>query len=208
MIDERSFMENLTRTAEHVVRINQRRSSLSNTLALLLSAPTSFVLEIGCGHGHFLTAYAAAYPAKLCVGVDISLDRIERGMRKRNRAKLANLHFLHADARDFLDALPASASFSTIFILFPDPWPKRRHHKNRIMQPEFLAMAAKRAGRGTRLHFRTDYEPYFRDTEKMIEQHHDWKIVAEPWPFEQLTVFQSRAAAHHSLSAICQAPAP
>ena len=157
--------------------------------------------EVGCGHGHFLTAYAGKHPEELCVGVDITRDRIDRGIRKRDRAKLPNLHFIHGDARDFLDSLPISARLSAIYILFPDPWPKRRHHKNRIMQPEFLRAVAKRSGQGTRLHFRTDHEDYFRDTQATINEHTDWEIVAEPWPFEHLTVFQSRAASHHSLTA-------
>ena len=194
-------MENQIRTAEHVARIIQRRSILSDQVAKLVPPKSSFVWEIGCGHGHFLAAYAAAHPTDLCIGVDISFDRIERGLRKRNRAQLGNLHFVHADALDFLDALPAGATFSAIFILFPDPWPKRRHHKNRILQPEFLTAAAKRAGQGTRLHFRTDHAPYFGDSELIIRQHPDWQIVSEPWPFEQETVFQSRATSHHSLTA-------
>ena len=194
-------MENPIRTAEHIARITQRRSNLSELIARSVPSQTPFVWEIGCGHGHFLAAYAAAHPAEVCVGVDISKDRIDRGLRKRNRAKLDNLQFIQADARDFLDALPAGATFSAVYILFPDPWPKRRHHKNRIMQPEFLAAAARRAGQGTRLHFRTDYEPYFRDSERIIHQQADWQIVDEPWPFEQLTVFQSRAASHFSFTA-------
>lgn len=129
------------------------------------------------------------------------MDRIERGNRKRTRAKLDHLHFIHADARDFLEALPRGVTFAAVYILFPDPWPKRRHHKNRIMQPEFLTAVAKRAGEDTRLHFRTDHEPYFRDAETAVHAHPDWEIVAEPWPFEYVTVFQSRADSHHSFTA-------
>ena len=62
-------------------------------------------------------------------------------------------------------------------------------------------MVAKVAGQGARLCFRTDYEPYFRETESVIASHPDWDIAAEPWPFEQVTVFQSRAAQHFSLIA-------
>jgi tRNA (guanine-N7-)-methyltransferase len=198
-------MENQIRTAEHVARIIKRRSTLIDLVAQLVPPESSFVWEIGCGHGHFLAAYAAAHPTDLCIGVDISLDRIERGIRKRNRAQLGNLHFVHAEALDFLEALPTDATFSSIFILFPDPWPKRRHHKNRILQPEFLAAAAKRAGQGTRLYFRTDYEPYFRDADATIRDHPDWELTSEPWPFEQVTVFQSRAISHHSFVARHQA---
>ena len=194
-------MENPIRTAEHLERISLRRNKLSEQLNSLIPDRSSLVWEVGCGHGHFLAAYAASHPDRLCIGVDITHDRIERGIRKRNRAKLTNLHFIHAEALDFLGALPSGVTFSAIYILFPDPWPKRRHHKNRILQQDFLTTVAQRAGRGARLHFRTDHEPYFRESERIIAGHPDWQIVAEPWPFEQLTVFQSLAAQHHSLSA-------
>jgi tRNA (guanine-N7-)-methyltransferase len=194
-------MENPVRTAEHLARIKQRRSDLQDKITAMLPRGAIFVCEIGCGHGHFLTAYASAHPTRLCVGVDISGERIGRALRKRDRAKLANLYFIQADAGDFLDALPPKITLSDLYILFPDPWPKRRHHKNRLLQPEFLHVVAQRAGRGARLYFRTDYEPYFRDTESLITRHPNWEIVAEPWPFEHVTVFQSRAAQHSSLIA-------
>lgn len=197
-------MDNPIRTAAHIARVTQRRHSLKESLDSLFPRPISIVWEVGCGHGHFLTAFAAAHPEAVCVGVDISVDRIRRATRKRDRAKLANLHFINSEARDFLDSLPEGVTFSTIYVLFPDPWPKRRHHKNRIMQPGFLSVVAARSTPETRLHFRTDYEPYFRDAELVVREHPAWKIVTEPWPFEQETVFQSRAPTHHSLSAVCR----
>ena len=82
------------------------------------------MLEIGAGHGHFLTAYAAAHPERTCVGLDIIAERVERANRKKNRARLDNLHFLHASAEDFLASLPENVRFADVFVLFPDPWPK------------------------------------------------------------------------------------
>lgn len=199
-------MENPLRTAEHVARITQRRSDLSTTLADLIPPSVPFVWEVGCGHGHFLAAYAAAHTQTLCIGVDITQDRIERGIRKRDRAKLANLHFIHAEAGLFLDSLPKNAVFSSIFVLFPDPWPKRRHHKNRIMQTEFLSAVAARAGEGSHLYFRTDYEPYYQEARGTVAEHPAWEVISAPWPFEQETVFQSRAISHHSLVARRQKP--
>ena len=196
-----TLMENPLRTAEHLARINQRRSDLQYKLTAIVPPVGTFVCEIGCGHGHFLAAYAAAHPDRLCIGLDISGERIDRAVRKRDRAKLSNLHFIQAESGVFLDALPQKTTFSDLFVLFPDPWPKRRHQKNRLMQPEFLDMVAKLAGQGARLHFRTDYEPYFRDTESLIASHPHWEIIAESWPFEHVTVFQSRAAHHFSLIA-------
>ena len=201
-------MENPLRTAEHIARINKRRSDLQNKIADLVPATAKVVCEFGCGHGHFLAAYAAAHPNQLCVGLDISAERIARAVRKRDRAKLANLHFIHAEAGDFLDALPPKVTFSDIYILFPDPWPKRRHHKNRLLQPDFLHAVAGRAGKGARLCFRTDFEPYFREAEALFDRHPNWKHSAEAWPFEHVTVFQSRAAQHYSAVARVRSPRP
>jgi tRNA (guanine-N7-)-methyltransferase len=181
----------------------ERRDALRGALLQIIAPASQLVWEVGSGHGHFLAAYAAAHPKDCCVGVDIASDRIARADRKRERAKLPNLHFVRADADDFLAVMPETARFTAIFILFPDPWPKRRHGKNRIMKPEFLTAAAAAAERGTRLFFRTDYEPYFREATGVVRAHADWE-ESDPaaWPFEEPTVFQRRAQRHFSLVAI------
>ena len=106
-----------------------RLAALRAALAVALRAPRArFVFEIGCGNGHFLNAYAAAHPDQLCLGVDLRQERIAKALRKRDRAGLRNLHFLRCEAHDFLRELPANAQLLDIYILFPDPWPKKRHH--------------------------------------------------------------------------------
>ena len=189
-------------SAEHQKRLQQRRNDLTGQFARILPAGGPIVLEIGCGHGHFLAAYAAAHPNEICIGVDIELARIRRAEKKKERAGSANLHFLRADGRDFLATMPAGACISTAYVLFPDPWPKRRHHKNRLLEPSFLHALAQRAGQGTRLYFRTDFEPYFAEAAAAIEAHPLWKRLPErPWPFEEPTVFQQKAISHHSFVA-------
>jgi tRNA (guanine-N7-)-methyltransferase len=185
----------------YLATLANRRQELSDAFARILPARTEFVWELGAGHGHFLTAYAAAHPEKLCIGVDIVGERVDRAVRKRDRAQLPNLHFLRAEARLFLDTLPAGAAASDVFILFPDPWPKLRHQKHRIMQPAFLHTLAGRAAPDCRLFFRTDHTPYFEEAEAAIADHPAWQRVEEAWPFEFETVFQSRAAKFHSLIA-------
>ncbi len=190
------------RQKEHVSHIAERREELRIAVAKIVKATSRFVWEVGCGHGHFLAAYAKAHPDETCVGVDIMSDRITRAERKRARASLVNLHFVRADADDFLAVMAERARFTRIFILFPDPWPKRRHHKNRVVKPEFLNIAGARAQKGASLFFRTDHEPYFRDVAAMMKAHPDWSEPAEaPWPFEEPTVFQKRASGHFSLVA-------
>jgi tRNA (guanine-N7-)-methyltransferase len=183
--------------------IASRRVELRAQLAPRLTGVRTLTLEIGCGHGHFLTAYAAAHPDRRCLGLDIANDRIARALRKRDRARLANLDFVHADADDLLSALPEEISLSQVFVLFPDPWPKRRHHKNRLMQPEFLSRLAARCAPNAGLYFRTDYAPYFAEACSVVHEHYDWSLKADtPWPFEHVTVFQARAEAHESLVAL------
>jgi tRNA (guanine-N7-)-methyltransferase len=180
-----------------------RREALREELARWIPPSGSFVWEVGSGHGHFLTAYAAANPDLTCLGIDLVSDRVGRALRKRDRAGLQRLHFLRGDARLFLEALPEGASLSRIFILFPDPWPKLRHHKHRIIQPAFLTQVAARAAAGCELHFRTDFEPYFTDACATLRASPAWEIPEPqpPWPFEHATVFQNRADQHHSVTA-------
>src|SRR5580704_10868609 len=186
----------------HLALIAQRRADLCAVLARVLPPAARLVGELGSGHGHFLTAYAAAHPGELCLGIDLIGERIARATRKRDRAKLPNLHFFQADAHDFLAALPVGSTFSAIVMLFSDPWPKRRHHKNRLLQPAFLDALAARAGQGTRLYVRTDHRGYFAHAKTVLSAHPAWRIdPVAPWIFETETVFQARAPAYHSLVA-------
>jgi tRNA (guanine-N7-)-methyltransferase len=190
------------RLNEHTAIISARREVLRDTLARIIEPSVRFVWEVGSGHGHFLTAYAAAHAHETCVGIDIASERVVRAELKRQRSGLEHLHFVRADAEDFLASMPQSARFTSVFILFPDPWPKRRHHKNRIMTHEFLAAVAARSAKGARLFFRTDHEPYFRGAALVLREHANW-IVEESaaLPFEEPTVFQKRAAHYFTLVA-------
>lgn len=190
-------------SSDYLARMAGRRDALRKELAAIFSSKARFVWEVGCGHGHFLTAYAEAHPDQLCVGVDMIIERIRRGDRKRDRARLANLHFVRSEARLFLEEVPEGARISSLYVLFPDPWPKKRHHKHRIMQPEFLHDAAQKTEYGGRLYFRTDYVPYFDDVEELLLTHPDWELLpkGEPWPFELETVFQKKAEGYQSLVA-------
>lgn len=181
--------------------MRQRRELLLLTLEAILPASGPVTLELGCGHGHFLTAYATANPSKVCIGIDIVRDRIERALRKRTRAQLKNLHFIHTEGNMFLDIVPDSTRFSELFILFPDPWPKSRHHKNRIIQPSFLSAAAHKMSHDGLLCFRTDHQAYFEHALLQVSNHPEWTPTSEAWPFEFTTVFQSRASQYHSLTA-------
>ncbi len=190
-------------TPEFAEHLASRLAALRAELAAMLSQPRTIVLEIGCGHGHFLERYATEFPEKFCVGVDFSGDRINRAQRKAHRAGLANCQFVRAEAREFLACLPAGVTFQEIWVLFPDPWPKKRHHKNRLMQPDFLETVADRAGECTRLYFRTDHAGYFSAAEEFLPSMKTWRRADQPdWPLEHETVFQARAEGYQSLVAV------
>lgn len=196
-------MDKVTSIDRHAALLASRRAAVQTRLADILPEPAARITwEVGSGHGHFLTAYAAAHPEKLCLGVDIEINRIERAEKKRTRAKLANVHFIHSEARLFLQALPPEARIAEVFILFPDPWPKLRHHKHRILQPGFLAQLAAHATDDCVLHFRTDHHPYYVEARTALQSAPQWQLIDDaPWPFEHATVFQQRAERHDSLVA-------
>jgi tRNA (guanine-N7-)-methyltransferase len=196
-------VDNPDRTAAHLAQMDQRRRSLAEVLGGFLGKGSSIIWEIGCGHGHFLTSYAQAHPNQTCVGIDIASERIERAQRKCDRVHLSKLHFLRADAGMFLDVLPTDTRFSDIYLIFPDPWPKKRHQKHRLVQPEFLHIVAQKAEANARLFFRTDFRPYFEHATEVLVGHPEWQLAPpnSPWPFEQETVFQRRAPVFYSLTA-------
>lgn len=202
-------MDNPARTAEFIIHRDARRATLQQHLAELLAAHSRITLEIGAGHGHFLTDYATAHRDEFCLGFDLLRDRVERAQRKCNRAKLANLVFLKAEAAELIAALPAHVTLQRIFVLFPDPWPKRRHHKHRLMQTDFLHPLAAKAAARAELCFRTDDAAYFAAAKAEVLAHPDWEVSpAAPWPFERETVFQSRAPAYQSLVALRRTVSP
>lgn len=187
----------------HLALQRQRLAKLRDTLDRMLEGKAFITLEIGSGHGHYLTAYASAHPSRFCLGIDIMSDRLLRSDRKRQRAGLTNLAFIQASADDLLAALPGNVLLEDIFVLFPDPWPKRRHCKNRLIQSEFLTQLAPRCAPGARLYFRTDFIPYFEAAFQIVTAHDLWNVqTSTAWPFELATVFQSRAETFQSLIAL------
>lgn len=188
---------------EFVEHVTQRRDALRAELGALLPPTAAIVLEIGSAHGHFLVRYAGEHPQRLCVGVDMRGERVERAKRKADRAKLPNCHFIRAEARELIECLPPGITFAEVWVLFPDPWPKKRHHKNRLLQPEFFEFLAQRTAPGARLYFRTDYAEYFHEVAAFLGTLKTWQPdPSAPWAMEHETVFQARAPSYQSLVAI------
>lgn len=185
---------------QHLEWVKLRQNELESKLAALFPEPVDLTLEIGCGHGHWLADFAVAFPKKQCLGVDIIGDRIDRAERKVRRAGTTNATFLRGEAFEVLDLMPEHVRLTEVFILFPDPWPKKRHWKNRLFSAKFLTELAKRCSSGVRCHFRTDHDPYFEWAEEVITEQQLWGRDLEfSWPFERETVFQNRADSYQSL---------
>ena len=177
-----------------------RVAKLQVALRELLATSPHFTFEIGCGHGHWLTAYAQKFPEKFCLGIDLITTRVERSVRKQTIGQINNVHFLKAEATELLDALSPEHQLNEIFILYPDPWPKTKHHKNRFINQENLARLAKHAPNGATLHFRTDDLDYYQWTLEHLKQNPDWKLLeTEAWPFERTTFFEERMKAKRDL---------
>jgi tRNA (guanine-N7-)-methyltransferase len=123
-------------------------------------------LEIGFGNGDNLLALATAHAAEHFIGVEVHPPGVGQLLRQAAAAGLNNLKVIQHDAVEVLRAQIAPDSLHAILILFPDPWHKKRHHKRRLINPEFAALAASRLRCGGTLQLATDWEPY---AEAMLE---------------------------------------
>ncbi len=117
-------------------------------------------LEIGFGNGSHLIARAAAEPERNFLGVEVHRPGVGHLLLAAGAAGVANLRVICHDAVDVLREQIPPAALDEIEILFPDPWPKKRHHKRRMIQLPFVELAASRLVSGGRLHLATDWEPY------------------------------------------------
>ena len=186
----------------HKKRVEARKGRLKSELETVLVERARIHLEIGCGHGHWLADYAASRAGDFFVGIDLIGDRIDRANRKAQRAGLDNLAFIKAEASELVELMPEPISVEAVYILFPDPWPKKRHWKNRLINPDFLEQLAQRCCQGCRLHFRTDHEEYFDWALHTLLSMESWRLLdGAAWPFERETVFQAKARSYRSLVA-------
>ena len=144
----------------------------------LLAGRAELWLEIGFGGGEHLAGQAARRPDVTLVGAEPFLNGAASALRHVDEAELTNVRVHVGDARDILDRLP-DASLERIFILFPDPWPKARHHKRRLIQPAFVAVLARVLVPGGRLRFATDWADYADWALQRLSAHPDLTWTAE-----------------------------
>jgi len=128
------------------------------------SAP--LVVEVGFGMGQATAAIAAARPEVDFLGIEVHEAGVGALLQRIGQMNLANVRIVRHDAVEVLGAMVAAASLSGVHVFFPDPWPKKRHWKRRLIQPPFVALLASRLAAGGTLHCATDWQPY---AEQMLE---------------------------------------
>ena len=130
-------------------------------LTRVLPKPQPLEVELGCGDASFLVDYAALHRERNFIGVERLLGRIRKLDRKGRRAGLTNLRGVRIESSYFLEYLLPPHSVSALHVYFPDPWPKKRHHKNRLVNERFPKIARAALAPEGVVYLRTDDEDYF-----------------------------------------------
>lgn len=143
----------------------------------LLRAGRPLEIDLGCGDGGFLLEMARRHPEREFLGVERLLGRVRKVCRKITRAGLENARVLRLDSKYVVEWLLPSACVSRLHVMCPDPWPKVRHHRRRLIQEDFLRAVHRALSDDGEFLFMTDHEEY-----------HEWaleKIASTGW-FERL----------------------
>ena len=157
------------------------------------------VLEIGFGMGETTAAIAAARPDADFLGVEMHWPGVGALLRRIEAARLSNVRVLRQDAVDVVGQMIPPASLARIHVYFPDPWPKKRHHKRRLLQPPFVHALALALAPGGCLHVATDWAEYADETlatltaEPLLVNTADGFAARPAW--RPLTKFEQRGVA-------------
>jgi tRNA (guanine-N7-)-methyltransferase len=199
------------RSRGKVLRAGQKRL-LAEALTLFSIAPEklaegrAFVptprevwLEIGFGAGEHLIDQAKANPDVGLVGCEPFLNGVVAALAGLKRDEISNVLLRRGDAQAVINAVP-DAFFSRVFMLYPDPWPKRRHHKRRVVSVSFIAALARVMRGGAELRFATDIDDYAGWTLSrfLASPHFRWTAAGaadwrQPWPRWRPTRYEAKA---------------
>lgn len=147
-------------------------------LATLFGNRNPVIVEIGFGKGESTWQMAQEQPGQNFLGVEVHLPGVGHLLLKLEEHRLQNVRLACADAVEFLRERLADASLAGVRLYFPDPWPKKRHQKRRIVQTAFADLLASKLASGGVLHMATDWEPYAR---------HMLEVMAAAEAFENLS---------------------
>jgi tRNA (guanine-N7-)-methyltransferase len=146
------------------VGIPYRPAPLDLAAAFGRAAPT--VLEIGFGMGETTATIAAAHPEVNYLGIEVHTPGVGGLLKLIAEGELTNIRVIQHDAVEVVGDMIAPGTLAGIHIFFPDPWPKKRHHKRRIIKADFAALLASRLAPGGYFHCATDWEEY---AQQMLE---------------------------------------
>ena len=197
--------EDLPRLVPREFSIDGNPARLPVDLEKVFGSSRSVWLEIGFGAGEHLVDQALRHPDVGMIGCEPFINGVASLLGKLRKCPSSNVRIYPGDVRDLFDVLP-SASLHKVFLLYPDPWPKKRHHRRRFVTPEFLAPLARVMAGGASLLLATDVPDYARQAveqmnsetgfEWMAECCHDWRRPWEDWHptrYEQKALNQGRS---------------
>jgi tRNA (guanine-N7-)-methyltransferase len=149
-------------------------------LAGIFPKPQPLEVELGCGDASFLVELARQNPERNFIGIERLLGRISKLDRKGRRAGLENLRGVRIESSYFLQFLLPPQSASALHIYFPDPWPKKRHRKNRLINENFPTLARNALVRGGMIYLRTDDMDYFAQMTEVFNADKNFEKVETP----------------------------
>lgn len=150
-------------------------------LRLAFPNQAPLVVEIGFGNGDALAKMAQADPDTNFVGIEVHEPGVGHLLRRINELELNNVRVAMADAVEVLERQTQPVSLEGLRIYFPDPWPKKRHHKRRLIQREFLKLAASRIRVEGLLHAATDWQPYADWILEQIAEVPELQLTGSPY---------------------------
>ena len=148
------------------------------------------VIEIGSGMGETTAAIAQMTPEADFLAIEVHGPGVGSLLNRIESLRLANLKVMRHDAVEVLEHMIPDARLAAIHLFFPDPWPKKRHHKRRMVQPAFAALAARKLASGGKLHAATDWPQYAEhmdavfSAEPLLEPAHGGFVRRPPTKFE------------------------
>ncbi len=137
-------------------------------------------VELGSGDGSFLAQWAKACPDRNFLGVERLLGRLRKLDRKAQRAGLANVRLMRIEAAYFLEFLLPPFSAQALHVYFPDPWPKRKHRKNRLVNERFPGLASRVLTPQGVVYLRTDHEDYFAQMREVFAADQRFRPMETP----------------------------
>ena len=137
------------------------------------------VLDIGFGAGETTTYLAKNMPNSSILGAEVYLSGIGSTLSRSNEEKLTNIKILNSDIVPFLEEKISDCSFDLVLMFYPDPWPKRKHHKRRLFQEGFINLIQRKLRKDGLFYFKTDWNHYYEEAKKLPFEKKKWKVLDE-----------------------------